>query len=112
MQKLSVSAFYVKSLLGMLTMRPIAGFWSAPLLPRQYSAISQIAMNSLLEQVRTEAIIPKGGIPKLYAYDHCPFCARVRFILGTKNIKHNVVFLANDDKETPTKLVCNRCMLK
>lgn len=62
-------------------------------------------MNTLLEPTRPAQVIPKGGVPKLYAYDHCPFCARVRFILGAKNIKHHVVFLANDDKETPTKLV-------
>jgi glutaredoxin 2 len=38
-------------------------------------------------------------------YDHCPFCVRVRFALGLKNIKHRVNFLANDDVSLPTSLV-------
>ena len=41
----------------------------------------------------------------LYVYDHCPFCVRVRLALGNKNVKHNLHFLANDDVNTPTKLV-------
>jgi hypothetical protein len=106
MQNLSpISTFYFKSLIGILAVHTAAGFGSVPFLPRRHASISRLAMNTLLEPTRPAQIIPKGGIPKLYAYDHCPFCARVRFILGAKNIKHHVVFLANDDKETPTKLV-------
>lgn len=41
----------------------------------------------------------------MYVYDHCPFCVRVRFALGVKNVKHHVHFLANDDVPTPTALV-------
>lgn len=44
-------------------------------------------------------------LPKLYIYDHCPFCVRVRLALGLKNVKHELVFLANDDVTTPTNLV-------
>ena len=44
-------------------------------------------------------------IPTLYNYDHCPFCVRVRLALGFKNIKHNLVFMANDDVHTPSSLV-------
>ncbi|CAN8063260.1 unnamed protein product [Agarophyton chilense] len=44
-------------------------------------------------------------LPKLFVYDHCPFCVRVRHVLGLKNIKHNLVWLANDDVSTPTALV-------
>ena len=44
-------------------------------------------------------------IPSLYNYDHCPFCVRVRLALGFKNIKHNLVFMANDDVHTPTSMV-------
>ena len=44
-------------------------------------------------------------LPTVYVYDHCPFCVRVRFALGLKNIKHNVHFMANDDVPTPTALV-------
>ena len=49
-------------------------------------------------------VIPES-LPTLYVYDHCPFCVRARMALGLKNIKHNVYFMANDDVETPTKLV-------
>ena len=44
-------------------------------------------------------------LPTVYVYDHCPFCVRVRLALGLKNIKHNIVFFANDDVFTPTSLV-------
>eukprot|EP01041_Mallomonas_annulata_P013267 gene13267-28095_t len=44
-------------------------------------------------------------LPRLYVYDHCPFCVRARLAFGLKNIKHNVIFLANDDVPTPTALV-------
>eukprot|EP01039_Chlorochromonas_danica_P005888 gene5888-6483_t len=44
-------------------------------------------------------------LPRLYLYDHCPFCARVRLALGLKNIKHELFFMANDDVDTPTRLV-------
>jgi hypothetical protein len=44
-------------------------------------------------------------LPTLYVYDHCPFCVRVRFVFGVKNIKHNLYFMANDDVATPTDLV-------
>ena len=44
-------------------------------------------------------------LPTVYVYDHCPFCVRVRVVLGIKNVKHNLHFLANDDIPTPTALV-------
>ena len=44
-------------------------------------------------------------LPKVYVYDHCPFCVRVRLALGIKNVKHTLHFLANDDVATPTNLV-------
>jgi GrxB family glutaredoxin len=46
-----------------------------------------------------------AGIPELYVYDHCPFCVRVRMALGVKGIQHKLVFMGNDDIETPTALV-------
>ena len=64
-------------------------------------------MNSLAEALRGPMTVIGAPIPRLYVYDHCPFCVRVRFIMGIKNIKHNVVFLANDDVETPKNLVKN-----
>ena len=44
-------------------------------------------------------------LPKLYVYDHCPFCVRVRLALGLVGLKHQLVFMGNDDIKTPTKLV-------
>lgn len=49
--------------------------------------------------------IIREELPIVYVYDHCPFCVRVRLALGIKNVKHNVIFLMNDDIPTPTKLV-------
>jgi glutaredoxin 2 len=54
--------------------------------------------------VRPERVV-LDDLPTLYAYDHCPFCIRVRFALGLKNIKHRLHFLANDDAATPTALI-------
>ncbi|GAX20106.1 glutaredoxin 2 [Fistulifera solaris] len=53
---------------------------------------------------KPERVIPEV-LPNVYVYDHCPFCVRVRFALGVKNIKHNIRFMANDDVPTPTALV-------
>lgn len=41
---------------------------------------------------------------KLYAYDHCPFCTRVRFITGIKNIPIEMHYLPWDDEQTPVQL--------
>ena len=49
--------------------------------------------------------IVRDELPVVYVYDHCPFCVRVRVALGIKNVKHQVVFLQNDDIPTPTKLI-------
>lgn len=57
--------------------------------------------------VKPPRLVPEDPslIPTLYNYDHCPFCVRVRLALGLKNIKHNLVFMANDDVHTPSSLV-------
>lgn len=44
-------------------------------------------------------------LPQLFVYDHCPFCVRVRHAFGFKGMKYNLVWLLNDDVETPTSLV-------
>jgi glutaredoxin 2 len=49
--------------------------------------------------------VVRPSLPALYVYDHCPFCVRVRAAFGLKNIKHNIVFMSNDDVDTPTKLI-------
>lgn len=42
---------------------------------------------------------------KLYVYDHCPFCVRARMPFGLKNIPVELVFLPNDDEETPIGMI-------
>lgn len=70
------------------------------------------AMTSTLYASTTEASpfvqgprIVRDELPIVYVYDHCPFCVRVRLALGIKNVKHQVIFLQNDDIPTPTKLI-------
>mmetsp|Transcript_1636 Transcript_1636/g.3777 ORF Transcript_1636/g.3777 Transcript_1636/m.3777 type:complete len:336 (-) Transcript_1636:272-1279(-) len=43
-------------------------------------------------------------LPKVYVYDHCPFCVRVRMIYGLKDIRHDLIWLQNDDKKTPSEM--------
>jgi len=38
-------------------------------------------------------------------YDHCPFCVRVRVAAGVLGVEHKLVFMGNDDVETPTEMV-------
>jgi len=38
-------------------------------------------------------------------YDHCPFCVRVRVAAGVLGVPHKLVFMGNDDVETPTAMV-------
>ncbi|KAE9068860.1 hypothetical protein PF010_g26894 [Phytophthora fragariae] len=45
------------------------------------------------------------ALPKLYVYDHCPYCVRARMIFGFKKVPHELVFLANHDEATPIGLV-------
>ncbi len=67
---------------------------------------SVVTMHSTLsDPKRPPQLVVGSPLPRVYVYDHCPFCVRVRFVLGVKNIKHNVIYLANDDVDTPTKLV-------
>lgn len=47
----------------------------------------------------------KTSPPKLYVYDHCPFCVRCRMIFGLRKEPYDLVFLANDDARTPTRLI-------
>lgn len=73
-------------------------------------AVSASAFHSSCtsQRARTSALSMQTVIdplPKLYVYDHCPFCVRVRLAFGLKGLKHDIVFLANDDIPTPTALV-------
>ncbi|WP_239324336.1 glutaredoxin 2 [Snodgrassella gandavensis] len=42
---------------------------------------------------------------KLYLYDHCPYCVRVRMIFGKKIVPVENIYLLNDDEDTPNKLI-------
>lgn len=44
-------------------------------------------------------------LPRLFIYEHCPFCVRARFALGHKNVKHELVWLMNDDEKTPKSMI-------
>ena len=72
--------------------------------PSDSNKSSSIATDKFVKPPR---LVPDDPslIPTLYNYDHCPFCVRVRLALGFKNIKHNLIFMANDDIHTPTSLV-------
>jgi len=45
------------------------------------------------------------GTPKLYGYDHSHYTVRCRMALGLKKVPYRMVFIAEDDAETPMKLV-------
>jgi len=66
--------------------------------PNRLNFCLKAGMNSLPRVIASP-------LPRLYVYDHCPFCVRVRLAFGLKNIKHDIFFLANDDVVTPTGLV-------
>jgi len=59
------------------------------------------------KRLRAGPQVVETPLPKIYVYDHCPFCVRVRVALGLKNVKHEVVFMANDDFDTP-KALCGK----
>ena len=45
---------------------------------------------------------------KLYGYEHCPFCVRVRMILSLTGTQFEEIILLNDDEKTPIKLCGNK----
>lgn len=75
--------------------------------PPPSNSSSPSTATSIDKFMKPPRVIPEDPalIPTLYNYDHCPFCVRVRLALGFKNVKHNLVFLANDDVVSPTALV-------
>lgn len=42
---------------------------------------------------------------KLYVYDHCPYCVKARMIFGLKDLPYQMIFVLNDDVETPTRMI-------
>lgn len=41
---------------------------------------------------------------RLYHYEHCPFCLRVRMAFGYLGLKYDSIVLAYDDEDTPKNL--------
>lgn len=68
-------------------------------------AKSFFVMKDLSASSSTTPRLILNPLPKVYVYDHCPFCVRVRLALGKKNIKYEIHYLANDDVATPTSLI-------
>jgi len=90
-----------------LSTRASAGTASHAKVGGRTSARRVTAMSAASPSVVTgsPARVVLDDLPKVYAYDHCPYCVRVRLGLGLKNVKHEVVFMANDDIKTPTGLI-------
>lgn len=42
---------------------------------------------------------------RLFIYDHCPFCVRVRVVIGMKKIPVELSVLLNDDEATPISMI-------
>ena len=42
---------------------------------------------------------------KLYVYDHCPFCTRARMAAALRGVATELVYLPNDDEDTPIRLL-------
>jgi len=45
------------------------------------------------------------GTPRLYGYDHSHYTVRCRMALGLKNVPYRMIWVAEDDEETPMQLV-------
>jgi len=76
-----------------------------------FISASITSKTSLRASISTSSFVKPAKVlisplPRVYVYDHCPFCVRVRLALGIKNIKHEIRFLANDDVQTPTGNDC------
>uniref|UniRef100_A0A0G4F4E7 GST N-terminal domain-containing protein n=1 Tax=Chromera velia CCMP2878 TaxID=1169474 RepID=A0A0G4F4E7_9ALVE len=46
-----------------------------------------------------------SGSPRLYGYEHSHYTLRCRMVLGLKRIPYRMIWVAEDDAETPTNLV-------
>ncbi len=42
---------------------------------------------------------------KLYQYDHCPFCVRADMVANYRQVRHEKVYLLNDDEQTCLTLI-------
>lgn len=50
------------------------------------------------------------GTPRLFGYEHCHYTVRCRMALGLKGMPYRMVWVAEDDAETPTQLVGKKVM--
>ncbi len=41
----------------------------------------------------------------LHIYEHCPYCIKARMIFGLKDVPVTLNYIANDDVETPTRMI-------
>jgi len=98
MMLLSINSFIIRN----SRVSSIQSILHATLSSTVESTIETVSL--LRENTLTPRIILKP-LPKLYVYDHCPFCVRVRLALGLKNVKHDLIYFSNDDIDTPTQLV-------
>lgn len=53
----------------------------------------------------SRAQVVLSPLPVLYIYDHCPFCTRVRYLLGVKKVKIELRWLLSDDVTTGDRLI-------
>ncbi|KAG1692500.1 hypothetical protein DVH05_025252 [Phytophthora capsici] len=71
--------------------------------------LATFAVGSAVGVAATALVLrqPKSlkALPKLFVYDHCPYCVRARMIFGFKKVPHELIFLANHDEATPIGLV-------
>ena len=42
---------------------------------------------------------------KLYQYDHCPYCVRIKMMLGRKKFPYETITIPYDDIKTPTEII-------
>lgn len=62
-----------------------------------------IAIGAMLHQVYERYLKDRQKL-KLYVYDHCPYCVRVRLMLGLKGVAYELIFLESADFDTPIGL--------
>lgn len=73
-------------------------------------AAALLAAAVMLSQAISWSFVPgaenmPSGTPKLYGYDHSHYTVRCRMALGLKKMPYRMIWVAEDDEETPTQLV-------
>lgn len=86
---------------------PICTSTTAPFEPssrKSRATLKMTATKATAVRASPEQVV-LSPLPRVYQYDHCPYCVRVRYALGVKNVKHELIWLHNDDVATPTAMV-------